>query len=161
MVVGVGANAKMNEFCAIMGLCNLKHVERDIAERKQRVGYYLKKLEGRKELDCPVYRDDIRYTYGYFPVLFREELCGCGMRDIVYERLKESGIYSRKYFYPVTSDEVCFKNKYRDIAIENARYVSENILVLPLHPDLEYEIMDEIAEIVTECLDTRTTERGM
>ncbi len=161
LVVGVGANAKMNEFCAIMGLCNLKHVERDIAERKQRVGYYLKKLEGRKELDCPVYRDDIRYTYGYFPVLFREELCGCGMRDIVYERLKESGIYSRKYFYPVTSDEVCFKNKYRDIAIENARYVSENILVLPLHPDLEYEIMDEIAEIVTECLDTRTTERGM
>lgn len=160
LVVGVGANAKMNEFCAIMGLCNLKHVERDIAERQQRVQYYLNRLEGRKELQCPVYREEIRYTYGYFPVLFKKELCG-GMRDLVYERLKEKGIYSRKYFYPATSDEVCFKNKYRDIAIENARYVSENILVLPLYPDLEYEVIDEITEIVTECLETGKKERGM
>lgn len=33
-VSGVGANAKMNEFCAAMGLCNLKHIDEEIAKRK-------------------------------------------------------------------------------------------------------------------------------
>lgn len=160
LVVGVGANAKMNEFCAIMGLCNLKHVDKNIAEREKRVRFYLERLEGRQELQCPAYRDDIQYTYGYFPVLFKEELCQGGMRDLVYERLKAKNIYSRKYFFPATSDEVCFKNKYRDIPIENARYVSRNILVLPLYPDLEYEVIDEITKVVAECLETGRTEQG-
>ena len=34
-VSAVGANAKMNEFCAAMGLCNLKHIEEEIAKRKK------------------------------------------------------------------------------------------------------------------------------
>lgn len=34
LVVSVGANAKMNEFCAIMGLCNLKHLNKAIEQRR-------------------------------------------------------------------------------------------------------------------------------
>ena len=30
-VDGIGANAKMNEFCAAMGICNLRHIEDNIA----------------------------------------------------------------------------------------------------------------------------------
>ena len=33
-VDGVGANAKMNEFCAAMGLCNLRHINEEINKRK-------------------------------------------------------------------------------------------------------------------------------
>ena len=35
LVVEVGANAKMNEFAAIMGLCNLKYVDSEIKKRKE------------------------------------------------------------------------------------------------------------------------------
>ena len=34
-VDAVGANAKMNEFCAAMGICNLRHVDEEIAKRKK------------------------------------------------------------------------------------------------------------------------------
>lgn len=37
VVAEVGANAKMNEFCAIMGLCNLQHIETTISERKKEI----------------------------------------------------------------------------------------------------------------------------
>ena len=39
-VVSIGANAKMNELQAIMGLCNLKRIEHVIAARKDRFLYY-------------------------------------------------------------------------------------------------------------------------
>ena len=29
-----GGNAKMNEFCAAMGLCNLRHFDEEVAKRK-------------------------------------------------------------------------------------------------------------------------------
>ena len=45
-VDAVGANAKMNEFCAAMGLCNLRHVDEEIAKRKVVVERYLEHLEG-------------------------------------------------------------------------------------------------------------------
>ena len=34
-VSAVGANAKMNEFCAAMGLCNLRHIEEEIIKRQR------------------------------------------------------------------------------------------------------------------------------
>lgn len=41
LVVSVGVNAKMNEFSAIMGLCNLKHIDEVIQARKERYEYYI------------------------------------------------------------------------------------------------------------------------
>ncbi len=42
--MAVGANAKMNEFAAIMGLCNLKYLNHAMEERKMKDAYYREKL---------------------------------------------------------------------------------------------------------------------
>lgn len=152
LVVEIGGNAKMNELCAIMGLCNLKYIDENIKLRKERVLYYMEKLKDIKEIKCPFYNKNIKYTYGYFPIMFYEELCGKNIRNKVHDALRERDIYSRKYFYPITSDEACFKNKYKDIRLDNARYVSENILVLPLYPELDFESIDVIINTIKECL---------
>ncbi len=159
LVVEVGANAKMNEFSAIMGLCNLNYVEQHIAERKKRVEHYGELLKEEKAIRCLEYQKNIKYSYGYFPILFLPQMCGEGMRDKVYEALKEKNIFSRKYFYPLTSDESCFKNKYKNLDLKNARFVSDNILVLPLYDDLSMEKIDEIAEIVKKEVKTYRGER--
>ncbi|MBQ3394485.1 MAG: DegT/DnrJ/EryC1/StrS family aminotransferase, partial [Oscillospiraceae bacterium] len=57
-------------------------------------------------------------------------------RDALYEKLKQKGIFSRKYFYPVTSDQACFKNKYRNIDIPVARALASQVLTLPLYEGL-------------------------
>lgn len=149
IVAEVGANAKMNEFCAAMGLCNLNYVEQNIRRRKELTERYRDRLSGLPGVVCCEHNAvGTTYSYGYFPVLFQPDLCGAGMRDRIYDKLKEYDIYSRKYFYPITADAACFKNKYRKISLDNARFAGDNILVLPLYPELDYGVIDRIADII-------------
>ena len=152
VIAEVGANAKMNEFSAAMGLCNLPYVEENIQERKKRVLYYKEKLNGMEGVVLPEYKEEVKYSYGYFPVLFNPDILGKGMRDIVYGELHKVSVYARKYFYPITADATCFRNKYRSIPLENARYAGENILALPLFPELPYEVVDRIAAVIEDVL---------
>ena len=89
----------------------------------------------------------MQYSYGYFLVLFQSEILDREMRDIVYHKLRNVHIQVRKYFYPITSDVSCFRNKYK-VPLENARYAGNNILVLPLYSELEFEKMDEIVTVI-------------
>lgn len=117
VIAEVGANAKMNEFSAAMGLCNLPYIEGNIEERKKRAFYYQKKLAHIEGLKLPDFqRKDVGYSYGYFPVLFDPERLGSGMRDLIYDKLHEIRVYPRKYFYPITSDAPCFRNRYLEAA---------------------------------------------
>lgn len=144
LVVSVGGNAKMNEFQAIMGLCNLKYLTGEIEKRRKVVEQYRVLLEGCKQIKLNEYRDSIEPNYAYFPVLFAD----MEMRDKVYSKLIENEVYSRKYFYPITADQVCFKNRYRKDKLDYARYCSERVLVLPLYSELQAEQVARIVEIV-------------
>lgn len=149
LVVSVGANAKMNEFSAVMGLCNLKYVEENIRARKACVERYQKELSDISEVKLqPFNKPGIEYNYAYFPVLFTRD----GLRDAVYNNLREKNIFARKYFFPLTSDAACFKNKYKGEELTISRYVSGHILVLPLYPELEEEVIMEICNIIKETL---------
>nr|WP_302141938.1 DegT/DnrJ/EryC1/StrS family aminotransferase [uncultured Schaedlerella sp.] len=146
LVTEVGANAKMNEFSAIMGLCNLKYVERSIARRKEICEDYEKKLCGINGIRLFEKKTDVEKNYGYFPILVEKEYPI--NRDELYELLKENGIYTRKYFYPLSSDQVCFKNKYRNVELVCAREMAKQVLVLPVYETLEIEIIEKIIEII-------------
>ena len=155
LIEDVGANAKLNEFASIMGLCNLKNVDNNIQIRKEMVEYYTQKLQGIEGIRlCRRDSQNIKYSYGYFTVLFQPEIYGVGIRNKVYDKLREKNIYSRKYFYPITPDATCFKDAYKDLPLDNARYVGDNILVLPLYPELEYDTIDFIVDSIVEVLDT-------
>ncbi|NBH82403.1 DegT/DnrJ/EryC1/StrS family aminotransferase [bacterium C-53] len=147
LVTDVGANAKMNEFSAIMGLCNLNHIEENFEERRKRYDLYKKILgnvkgicqfESSKEASC---------NYAYFPILVNDDYCMT--RDELYDQLREHNIYSRKYFYPLTSDQACFKNKYKNDNLDIAREIASKVLVLPLYADLEMENVEEIANFIS------------
>lgn len=148
LVVEVGANAKMNEFCAIMGLCNLKHMDEYVEKRKERVDYYMDSLMSIEGIMLPVYKEEISYSYGYFPVIFEKK----EIRNQIYDVLKAENIYSRKYFYPLASDEACFKNKYKELPLENARHIADCVLVLPLYPELLEKEQERIVEIIKSYL---------
>lgn len=147
VVAEVGANAKMNEFSAAMGLCNLKHIDEEIEKRKCVVEHYKKILHGVDGIRILEDSPDFTKNYAYFPILIDEERFP-KTRDEVYTELRQNEIYSRKYFYPLASEQACFRNKYRNLDLQNARYVSERILVLPLYADLELTEVDRIAEIM-------------
>ena len=146
LVVSVGANGKMNEFSAIMGLCNLRHVEQAIAQRKVVCEEYERQLGGVPGIRRFEKKPETERNYGYFPIVVGNEYPL--KRDELYEKLKEQGIYTRKYFYPLTSDQDCFNNRYREMGLECARELAKSVLVLPVYGELEIEKLREIVKSI-------------
>ena len=145
-VDAVGANAKMNEFCAAMGLCNLRHVDEEIAKRRAVVERYREHLEGVDGLRLNVQQPEVRSNYAYFPVVFDENLFGAS-RNEVMDALAQNGIGARKYFYPLTNTFECFHGKYDVDATPVALHVAKRVLTLPLYADLSMEDVDRICKI--------------
>lgn len=148
-VSGIGANAKMNEFCAAMGLCNLKHIDEEIAKRKAVVERYRERLDGVKGIKLSPIQKDVQNNYAYFPVVFDAAVFGKN-RDTVSEQLAENGIFSRKYFYPLTSDFDCYKGSFDSNKTPIAIEISNRVLTLPLYADLKLDMVDEICNIILE-----------
>lgn len=68
--VYVGGNAKMNEFQAAMGICNLRHLDCEIAKRKVVVEHYRERLSGVNGIRLCGEQKDVQSNYAYFPVIF-------------------------------------------------------------------------------------------
>ncbi len=144
LIASVGANGKMNEFCAIMGLCNLKHIEDSIRDRKRINDRYiegLSKIPGIKILSTPD-NSDIVKNYAYFPIVVEKEYPIS--RDELHEKLAENNLYTRKYFYPLTSDCECFRDcRYRgDVPV--ASRLASQVLTLPIYEGLEDRDIDRL-----------------
>lgn len=141
----VGGNAKMNEFQAAMGICNLRHVNGEIIKRKKVVERYIENLKDITGIQLSKEQVDVESNYAYFPVVFD----GYKMtRDEVFEKLKDNDIIARKYFYPLTNSFECYKDQYDVDETPVAKYIAERVLTLPLYADLALEDVDRICEII-------------
>ena len=146
-VSAVGANAKMNEFCAAMGLCNLRHVQDEISKRQKVAARYRSHLEGIEGLQLNAVQPDVESNYAYFLVIFDERIFGAD-RDQVYDALAEQDIHTRKYFYPLTNTYSAFHGKYNALETPVALQISKRVLTLPMYADLALEDVDRICAII-------------
>ncbi len=146
-VDAVGSNAKMNEFSAAMGICNLRHVDEEIAKRGEVVKRYLGHLEGVAGLQFNPVQANVLPNYAYFPVVFDKEVFGAS-RDEVFEALAAHNIFARKYFYPITNAFKCFEGRFDPLLTPVALDISERVLTLPLYADLALQDVDRICEII-------------
>ena len=146
LVVEVGANAKMNELCAIMGLCNLEHIEEAIKAREKCAKRYDEAIASAKGIHLLTPRADATSNYAYYPIIIDDDFRMT--RDELYDALKEHDIHTRKYFYPITSDQACFKNKYKECKLEKARDLAQHVLMLPIYESLSEADQDRILDVV-------------
>ncbi len=146
----IGPNAKMNEYCAAMGLCNLRHVDEEIAKRKAVNDRYRMHLEGVEGLTLNPVQKDVVPNYAYFPVFFDQEKFGAS-RDEVFAALAEQGIGARKYFYPITTAFKCYKDIFDPNDTPIAYRMSYQVLTLPMYADLSLKDVDRICETVLSC----------
>lgn len=149
-VAAVGANAKMNEFCAAMGLCNLRHVKEEIEKRRRVSERYRSCLEGVEGICLNAVQPQVESNYAYFPVIFEEKKFGASRAEI-YEKLTENGIMARKYFYPLTNAFSAFHGQYDVMQTPVALHISKRVLTLPLYADLALEDVDHICRIILDC----------
>lgn len=150
VVDGVGANAKMNEFCAAMGICNLKHVNDEILKRKSIAEHYRSCLGGIEGIQLSPLQENVESNYAYFPIMIDEKIFGFS-RNEVFDKLAENGVGARKYFYPLTNTFECFHGKYDVTLTPVAVHISKRILTLPLYADLSEDDVDFICRVILQC----------
>ncbi len=150
VVDSVGANAKMNEFCAAMGICNLRHIDEEISKRKKIVEHYMENIGDIPGLKFNPVQEGVISNYSYFPVVFDEKTFG-STRNEVADALNKEGIFARKYFYPLTNTFDCFHGKYDVSKTPIALGISKRVLTLPLYADLNIEVVDCICDIIKKC----------
>lgn len=155
-IVAVGYNAKMNELCAAMGICNLEIVDDAIKRRKEIVYKYCEcfsEIRGIKMLDYErLEKRGVEYNFSYMPIEVTDEL-GIS-RNELFEQLKEQGIIARKYFYPLIVDYECYREEFKNYDLPIAKRVAENILTIPLYATLTNEEVERICNIIKKiCVD--------
>jgi dTDP-4-amino-4,6-dideoxygalactose transaminase len=171
----IGANAKLSELHAAMGLCNLRHIDAEIAKRKSVSEKYDERLKGVKGLQTFPELKDLERNYAYYPVVFNDafnEAFGKN-RDEIADELQKRGIMARKYFYPLTSAFTCYKNTgdcYKNVSAaeayseaymgnntENssrdnpeetpiAKDITNRVLCLPLYADMTEDDVNSVCD---------------
>lgn len=148
-VAYVGGNAKMNEFQAAMGLCNLRHLKEEIEKRKKVVNRYRERLSNVDGIKLSIIQDNVESNYSYFPVIFDNYKY---TRNEIFEKLAQHNIGARKYFYPLTNSFDCYKN-YPTAGSDKtpiAQKMALSILTLPLYADLSLSDVDRICDIILD-----------
>ncbi len=145
----VGTNAKMTEFQAAMGICNLRHIDEYISARKACVETYRRRLSGVKGIRICPEQKNVRSNYAYFPVLFNKTEFGLS-RDEIADRLAVENIFARKYFYPLTSDFSIVRSKFAVNETPVAKATADSVLTLPLYSDLDLNDVNRICDIILQ-----------
>ncbi len=140
----VGTNARMNEFEAVMGICNLNHIDEEIAKRKVIGDRYYERLSGVNGIKLNEIPTDLKWNYAYFPAVFD----GFKSRDQVKAELEQHNIFARKYFYPITNKMACYADKYGSLNLPVATHVADHVLTLPMYADMTLEDADRVCDAI-------------
>lgn len=149
-VVAPGINGKMSEFNASLGLLQLKHVDTAIEKRGIIDRRYRDRLAGIKGIRPVGDSGETRANFAYFPILVEPDFA-CS-RDELNERMRARGIYPRRYFYPLISEFPMYRGlpSSHQENLPVATRMSRQILCLPIYPDLELSVVDEVCAFIAE-----------
>lgn len=147
-VVAPGINGKMSEFNAALGLLQLKHIDKALLQRKAVDAAYRERLKNVKGISCVSNEAEKTPNYAYFPILVQNSYPIS--RDVLYQGLKDQGIHPRRYFYPLISEFPMYRGlKSADkINLPVAMAASQQVLCLPIYPDLDISVVDEITQFI-------------
>jgi dTDP-4-amino-4,6-dideoxygalactose transaminase len=140
---GYGTNAKMSEFHAAMGLCNLKVVDQLIAHRKASTELYDQELAA-AGLSFPVWAEKLERNCAYYPCLFPSE--ASLLRAV--QVLNTENIYPRRYFYP----SLTTLNYAEPQAAPYCDDVAKRVLCLPLSAEIEPVQVKRICGLIRRSL---------
>jgi len=147
-VVAPGINGKMSEIIAAFGLLQIKYIDQALEKRKGIDAEYRELLKNVKGICCLNDSGERVANYGYFPILIDDDYPIS--RDELNQRMKDIGIYPRRYFYPLISEFPMYRGlpsaQFENLKVASS--ASKKILCLPIYPDLPIKIVGRISEFI-------------
>lgn len=144
-----GINAKLNEVQAAYGLLSLKYIDEAIAKRKQIVEHYRASLKNTFGISFLPEQNNVEHNYAYFPIFVDEAKYGMS-RDALYDKLKSNNILGRRYFYPLISTFEPYRELSSAQNLPMAQKAAEQVICLPLYPDLGSEDVERIINLIVK-----------
>ena len=148
-VVAAGINGKMSEINSAFGLLQLKGIDAALQQRQAVDARYRAGLAAVTGIHCLPKAEGHASNYSYFPILVQQEYPLS--RDNLYQKLRDDGVYARRYFYPLISDFPMYRGM-PSAAHSNlpvAKKVAEQVICLPIYPGLEASQIDMIVDIIS------------
>lgn len=144
----LGINGKMSEINAAFGLLQLKHVDAAIERRGVIDKLYRRLLASTSGIECLALPSSFSPNYSYFPILVSPPYPIT--RDQLYKKLRECGIYARRYFYPLISQFPMYSRipSSHPNNLPVATKVASRILCLPIYPSLSDDDVQTIADLI-------------
>lgn len=150
-VIAPGINGKMDELRAAYGLLELKYVDRAIANRHRIVTAYRQYLSDTTGITFFDDMPNVRHNYSYFPIFVDESSYGMS-RDKLYFKLRDAGVFGRRYFYPLISEFSTYRNLVSASKdnLPNAHKMADRVICLPVHHELTEENVLRITKLITQ-----------
>jgi dTDP-4-amino-4,6-dideoxygalactose transaminase len=148
-VVAPGINGKMSEINAAFGLLQLKGIDEALKKRKAIDLRYRSALGCAKGILCLPAAEETIANYAYFPILVNPSY---GLsRDGLFQKLQNNAIIARRYFYPLISEFPMYRGlpSAAPANLPVSTRVAQEVICLPIYPDLPLEQVDFIAELIT------------
>ncbi len=149
-VVATGINGKMSEFNAAFGLLQLKQLSTALSRRQEIDRFYRLHINDIPGITCQEPVGQQVANYAYFPILIGDTYSL--NRDSLYEKLKDNGIFSRRYFYPLITEFPMYRGlpSANKIDLYVAANIAERVICLPIYPALCIDDQQRIIDILSE-----------
>ena len=92
--------------------------------------------------------ENVQHNYAYFPIFINEDYSLT--RDELYYKLQENKIFGRRYFYPLISKFPPYRGLPSSTSqnLINAEKAANNVICLPIFPELDIESVNFISQII-------------
>jgi dTDP-4-amino-4,6-dideoxygalactose transaminase len=145
----LGANARMSEFNAALGLSGLPLVDEKVNRRQHIAARYTDHLTQVGGCNFQQVRDGDCHTYKDYSVKLDPAAFGMGI-DELRKALLEENIETRRYFYPPLHLQSLYSQFFRNgiDKLPVAEEVASNILSLPIYEALPDRTVDLVASAI-------------
>ena len=147
-VVAAGINGKMNEVSAALGLLQLKTIGEVLQQRASVDALYRSGLATISGIACPLPPESSVTNHAYFPILVQPDYPLS--RDALYQKMRDAGIFARRYFYPLISDFPMYRGMPSAVGanLPNASRMASQVICLPMYPGLTTAQLDQIVQLI-------------
>ncbi len=148
-VMAPGINGKMSEINAAFGLLQLQSIDEALQQRREIAAQYRRALSEVAGIRLLPESEDVYWNAAYFPIFVGE---GYPLkRDELYQKMKDAKVFGRRYFYPLISDMPMYRGlpSAQSGHLPHAGRVAEQVICLPIYPELETTEVSRIREFIT------------
>ena len=139
-----GYNYRLDEIRAALGISQLKRINQNNLKRKKAFLYYNIKLKNNEHVILPkIFKNQTHSCHLYVLRIHNNEK---NSRDSIFQRLLKNGIRSSVHYKPLHQFSAYKKNGKIIDKLKNTKEIYNEIISLPLYPQIERKQQDLVLE---------------